>query len=79
MNSLSIHSVKDDKDRKAFLSLPWKVYRDNPYWVPTIFSERMHFIQDHPFLDHADIEYFMAKRGEEVVGTIAAFINHRHN
>ena len=79
MNSLSIHSIKDDKDCKEFLSLPWKVYRDNPYWVPPIFSERMHFIQDHPFLDHTDIEFFMAKHGEEVVGTIAAFINHRHN
>jgi len=79
MKSLSIHSIKDDKDREAFLRLPWKVYRDNPYWVPPIFSERMHFIQEHPFLDHADIEFFMAVRGEGVVGTIAAFINHRHN
>jgi len=39
----------------------------------------MHFITAHPFLEHADIEFFMAKRDEEVVGTIAAFINHRHN
>jgi GNAT superfamily N-acetyltransferase len=79
MRSLSIHSVQSDKDRTAFLSLPWKVYRDDPYWVPPIFSERMHFITAHPFLEHADIEFFMAKRGEEIVGTVAAFINHRHN
>ena len=79
MKPLTIHSVHNDKDRKAFLSLPWKVYQDDPYWVPPIFSERMHFITAHPFLEHADVEFFMAKRGAEVVGTIAAFINHRHN
>jgi GNAT superfamily N-acetyltransferase len=79
MKSLLIQSVETEKDRIEFLSLPWKVYKDNPYWVPPIFSERIHFIKHHPFLDHADIEFFMAKRGDEVVGTIAAFINHRHN
>jgi GNAT superfamily N-acetyltransferase len=79
MRSLFIQSVRSDEDRVAFLSLPWRIYRGDPYWVPPIFSKRMHFITAHPFLEHADIEFFMAKRGDEVVGTIAAFINHRHN
>ena len=77
--SLQIQSVTTQEDRLAFLSFPWKVYQDDPYWVPPLFSEREHFISHHPFLDHADIEFFMAKRGDQVVGTIAAFINHRHN
>jgi GNAT superfamily N-acetyltransferase len=79
MKPLAIHAVKTDEDRRAFLSLPWKVYQDDPHWVPPIFSERMHFITEHPFLTHADIEFFMAKRGNQLVGTIAAFINHNHN
>jgi GNAT superfamily N-acetyltransferase len=79
MKSLKITPVATDKERHEFLSFPWKVYKDDPYWVPPIFSERVHFITKHPFLEHADIEFFLAKRGEEVVGTIAAFINHRHN
>ncbi len=79
MQSLQIHPVTTRDDRRAFLSLPWKVYADDPYWVPPLFSERMHFIEEHPFLEHADIEYFLAERGGDVVGTIAAFINHRHN
>lgn len=79
MNSLTIHTVQTDEDRRAFLSLPWKVYQGDPFWVPPLFSERMNFITNHPFLEHADIEFFMAKRGQQLVGTIAAFINHNHN
>jgi len=79
MKPLQIHTVQTVNDRRDFLSLPWKVYQDNPYWVPPLFAERMHFITEHPFLEHAEIEFFMAKRGEQVVGTIAAFINHNHN
>ena len=79
MKPLQIHTVQTDQDRRDFLSLPWVVYKDNPYWVPPLFNERMHFITEHPFLEHAEIEFFMAKRGTEVVGTIAAFINHNHN
>jgi GNAT superfamily N-acetyltransferase len=79
MKPLQIHPVKTNEDRHAFLSLPWEVYRNNPYWVPPLFSERVHFITSHPFLEHADAEFFLAKRDTQVVGTIAAFINHRHN
>jgi GNAT superfamily N-acetyltransferase len=39
----------------------------------------MHFITEHPFLEHAEVEFFIAKRGDEAVGTVAAIINHRHN
>jgi GNAT superfamily N-acetyltransferase len=79
MHPLQIQSVVTETDRHAFLHFPWRVYQGDPYWVPPFYSERVHFITAHPFLAHAEIEYFMAKRGEEVVGTIAAFINHRHN
>lgn len=79
MNPLQIQTVTTSEERQSFLSFPWQVYQGDPNWVPPIFSERMHFITSHPFLEHADIEYYLAKRGEQVVGTIAAFINHRHN
>jgi GNAT superfamily N-acetyltransferase len=79
MKPLQISTIQTNEDRRDFLSLPWKVYQDDPYWVPPLFSERIHFITQHPFLEHAEIEFFMAKRGQEPVGTIAAFINHNHN
>jgi GNAT superfamily N-acetyltransferase len=81
MDSLLIQPVESIDDRRAFVSLPWRVYQDDPYWVPPLMSERLTFTdpKQHPFFDHAEVEFFLAWRGDEVVGTIAAFINHRHN
>jgi len=81
MNSLIIKSVETTEDRKAFLSFPWTVYKDDPYWVPPIFSERMHFTdpEKNPFFQHAEVQFYMALRGEKIVGTIAVFTNHLHN
>ncbi len=81
MKPVTIKKVTTEREKRSFLSLPWKVYQGDPYWVPPIFSERMDFLnpEKNPFYNHADVELFTAQRGEEVVGTIAAFTNHRHN
>ncbi len=81
MNSLIIKSVETIEDRKALLSCPWTVYKDDPFWVPPIFSERMHFTdpEKNPFFQHAEVQFYMALRGEEIAGTIAVFTNHLHN
>ncbi|NQS90981.1 MAG: N-acetyltransferase [Chloroflexi bacterium] len=81
MNPLVIKPVETLEDRKAFLSFPWKVYKDDPYWVPPLFSERLHFTDPNknPFFEHAEAQLYMALRGKDIVGTIAAFTNRRHN
>ena len=81
MNTLLIKPVETLEDRKDFLRFPWKVYRDNPFWVPPIYSERLHFTDpaSNPFFEHAEAQLFLALRDEEIVGSIAAFSNHLHN
>ena len=81
MKPLVIKPVENIEERKAFLSFPWKVYKDDPYWVPPIFSERVHFTdpEKNPFFEKNEAQLYMALRGEEIVGTIAAFTNRRHN
>ena len=32
----------------------------------------------HPFHEHADVEYFLAWRGDDAIGRIAAIVNRRH-
>lgn len=80
-DKLTIEQVQTPAERMAFIHLPWKIYRNDPYWVPPLVSERVEFLdpQRHPFYRHADVALFMARRGDEVVGTIAALVNHRHN
>ncbi len=81
MADLEIQSVKDRSDLKTFVTFPWKVYREDPYWVPPLISERLEFLdtEESPFFEHGRATYFMAKRRGEVVGTIGAFTNDRYN
>ena len=81
MNPLVIKPVENLEDRKAFLKFPWKVYQNDPYWVPPLFSERLHITDPtkNASFEHIDSQLYTALRGDEIVGTIAAFTNHRHN
>lgn len=81
MSDVYIRSMKTPAEREAFITFAWKVYKDNPYWVPPLINERKHFLDPahNAFFEHATAEYFMAFRGEEPVGTIAAFTNTAYN
>jgi len=81
MSELHISPVKNEADMMEFISLPWDVYRDNPYWVPPLVSERrdFHNKDKNPFFEHAQVAYFIARRGAKVVGTIASFTNENYN
>jgi GNAT superfamily N-acetyltransferase len=81
MDELRITPVRDEAELRQFISFPWEVYKDDPHWVPPLFSERLEFLdrEHNPFFEHATVEYFIARRGDEVVGTIAAITNDRYN
>ena len=78
--ALRIEPLDASADMRAFLRLPWRIYRDDPHWVPPLLVEQRKLLnrRKHPFHQHADVEYFLARRGDEVVGRIAAIVNHRH-
>ncbi|WP_233583529.1 N-acetyltransferase [Corallococcus sp. CA053C] len=64
----------------AFIRLPYALYRDDPNWVPPLEMERKDFLdpKKNPFFDYAEVELFLARRGAEVVGRVAAIKNPRH-
>ena len=76
-----IEPVRNQDQLKEFVAFPWKVYKDDLYWVPPLFHERMLFFnpKKNPFFEHSRVQLYLAKRGGEVIGTIAAIINDRHN
>jgi GNAT superfamily N-acetyltransferase len=78
---LTIQPMSTPEERLAFIHFQWQVYRDDPYWVPPLISERVEFLdkERHPFYQHADVQLFMARRDGKPVGTIAALVNHAHN
>ena len=78
--SVDVRPVTGRGDLRRFLRLPWSIYRDDAAWVPPLLVEQRKLLdrRKHPFHEHADVEYFLARRGERVLGRIAAIVNHRH-
>ena len=64
-----------------FIKLPWRLYRNEPNWVPPLVSERKKFLDrvGNPFFEHAEAEYFLAWRDGEPVGRISAHVDHNLN
>ncbi|MGD2049757.1 MAG: GNAT family N-acetyltransferase [Chloroflexota bacterium] len=79
--SLEIEKVETKKQLKEFIKIAWNVYEDDPNWVPYLYFERLEFFDKtkNPFFEHAEGDYFIARRDGTVVGSIAAVLNHRHN
>ncbi|MCJ7509182.1 MAG: N-acetyltransferase [candidate division Zixibacteria bacterium] len=77
---LTIIPVQTKKELKQFILLPWKIYKGDKNWVPPLISERKDFLnpQKNPFFKHAEVKFFLAKKGNEVVGRIAGIVNHLH-
>ncbi|HUS38181.1 MAG TPA: N-acetyltransferase, partial [Pirellulales bacterium] len=81
MSSLIVKPVETREEKKQFLQLPWKLYDGDPYWIPPLRSNQVELIgfKHHPFHDTADVQTFLALRGGQPVGRIAAIVNHAHN
>jgi GNAT superfamily N-acetyltransferase len=79
--AVTVHKVGTKAEFETFLRFPWTLYRGDPNWVPPLVSMQRHKLdrQKNSSWEHMTGEYFIARRGGEPVGTIAAFINHRHN
>lgn len=78
---VEVRKVETKSDYKAFFEFPWRHYKDDPNWVPPLLSMRRDLLskEKNPAWEYMEGDYFTAWRGEQIVGTITAFINHRHN
>ncbi len=73
---LQLEEVGNQKDLTAFIRLPWDIYRGNRYWVPPLIQEQLaKFSPAHPFLAHADMVLFLARKKDQIAGRIAAIID----
>src|SRR6185369_10729032 len=79
--AVTVRKVENAADFKAFFEFPWTIYKNDPNWVPPLLSMRRDQLDKHknPSWEYMEGDYFAAWRGDKIVGTIAAYINHRHN
>ena len=81
MAAIEISQVTSDRDRDAFIKFPWRIYRNDPAWVPPLIIERKEFLDrhKHPFYKHGDAALFLARRDDQIVGRIMASDDPRYN
>jgi GNAT superfamily N-acetyltransferase len=77
---ISVETVRTRRQLNEFLKLPWAIYRGDPNWVAPLLSQQRDLLdrRKHPFHQHAEVEYFLARRGGKVVGRVAAIVNQQH-
>ena len=77
--AVTVRPVAGRRDLDRFIKLPFRLRRSDPQWVPPLVFERRRFLsrRRNPYFEHADGEYFLAERGNEVVGRITAQVDQR--
>ncbi|MGB2869748.1 MAG: hypothetical protein WBD36_14925 [Bacteroidota bacterium] len=81
MSELTVRPVRTKSDTIQFIRFLWKIYEGNPAWVPPLLMDRKKLMdkEKNPFYKHSDAEFFIAERDGQMVGRIAAIVNHNHN
>jgi GNAT superfamily N-acetyltransferase len=81
MLPIEIRRVRSKKERNVFVTMPWRLYRKDPHWVPPLVGEQMIFLDPSrgAFFEHGEAELFLAYRGAEPVGRISAHVNRRYD
>ena len=74
MTAIDVRPVTSHRERRSFLTFPWRIYRDDPLWVPPLLPERARAIDPErgAFFERGEAEFFIAWRGDEPVGTMYA-------
>ena len=78
---MEIVQVQTRKQVKDFIKFPFKLYKDDPYWVAPLISEQKKFFapEKNPYYEHSEVQLFLAVKNYEIVGRISAHSNTRHN
>ena len=73
----TIREVVTKRDRKAFVDLPFRLYKNDPAWVPPLKGEALGLItpEKNGWFSHARAQLFLAERDGRVVGRISAHID----
>ncbi len=72
--------VRTRWEREAFLELPWRIYRDDPNWIPHLRQDIEHVFdrRKNGAFRHGDaVRWILLDAGGKVVGRVAAFVDER--
>jgi GNAT superfamily N-acetyltransferase len=74
---ITIKEAKTKKEITEFVKFPFKLFQDNPYWIPPLISEEVESFdkQKNPAFETAEAYFYLAYKNGKSVGRISAIIN----
>ena len=81
MLTIELIDTTSKKQVDEFVRLPFKIYQDNSNWVPPILADIKLMLNKnkHPYYEHSDAEFFVARDHGEIVGRIGVLENKVYN
>lgn len=75
---IEILQVTNQKELKKFVSFPFQLYKNCPYWVPPLIKDELDTLDKtkNPVFKNAEATYYLAYKDGKAVGRIAVIINH---
>ncbi|GGD37986.1 GTP cyclohydrolase [Muriicola marianensis] len=72
-----VKEVVSKSDLKKFVTFPFSLYKDSPYWVPPLIRDEMETFdrKKNPVFEHAEAWFFLAYKNGKIAGRVVAMIN----
>ena len=78
--TLRIVPVRGRKMLRQFINFPIELYKNCDKWVPSFLDDELKSLgEKNPSLSFCDRELYLALRGKQILGRVAAIINHNAN
>lgn len=73
---VEIREAKTNQQMKEFVKFPFKIYKNNAYWVPPIIKEEIKsFDKNNDIFKSVDVRFLLAYKNNEIVGRVACCVN----
>lgn len=81
MSKVQIKEVKTKADRRLFVDLPNRLYRDNDNFVPAFYGDDMADWDEkkNPAFEYCEARSWLAYKDDQLVGRIGAILSHASN
>ena len=78
---INIIPVEGKKLLKQYIDFPHDLYADDPNYVPELFMAQKDMFnpKKNPLFEHTEIQSYLAKKGDKIVGRITAILNGNYN
>lgn len=76
---IQIREVATSRDRRAFIELPLKMYKDCPWFVPPLYGDEMKLLKSGGNSEIAESVFYLAEKDGEILGRIQGIIQKQYN